>query len=135
MASPSKLHSAERRLYEKLGMENPNQPKPTLHTSSVGYAPEVAKVRYVSQNAGKKIPPPVATKPVFYNAQIHPGKVFEKATLTGDQIGGGPKSNQASEGKKKAALSMEDELAQLTDLLVKNLDNTGDPDFFGEFGG
>ncbi len=124
----SRMHSAERKLYEKLGMENPNKPK--LYTSTVGYAPEAAKVRYVTHNAAKKIPPPVAAKPVFHKAQIHPGKAVEKASLTTAGVGG-PKSEA---GKKTTAQNMEDELAQLTDLLVKNLDNASDPDFFGKFG-
>jgi len=118
----SRMHSAEKKLYERLGMENPNKPK--VYTSTVGYTPEVARVKYVTQQPAKKIPPPVAAKPIFHRAHIQPARVSEKATLAG-----GP--TKPSEQKKKAALSMEDELAQLTDLLVKNLDNAGNPDFFG----
>eukprot|EP00794_Sanderia_malayensis_P015240 gene15240-16814_t len=126
----ARMHSAEKKLYEKLGMENPN--KPMLYKSTVGYTPEAAKIHYVTHTAGKKIPPPVAAKPVFHKAQIHPGKSVEKASLTtsGAGVGGGA-GPKKEEGKKTTAQSMEDELAQLTDLLVKNLDNASDPDFYG----
>lgn len=121
----SNIHSTERRLYEKLGMENPN--KPLVYTSTVKEGPTIHKVRIVAHDGSKKIPPPVAAKPVFYKATVQAAKVPEKAKPSTASFATG----KAPE-KKTAAKSMEDELAELTDLLVKNLDNTSDPDFFGK---
>ena len=119
------MHSAERRLYEKLGMENPN--KPLVCTSTVKEGPTIHKVRIVAHDGSKKIPPPVAAKPVFYKASVQAAKVPEKAKPSTASLAPG----KAPE-KKTSSKSMEDELAELTDLLVKNLDNTSDPDFFGK---
>lgn len=66
---------------------------------------------------GKKIPPPVSPKPVRMTA----------TRLTKANSRPPPPSLQSSGGMK----STEEELDALTDLLVKNLENTGDPDFFG----
>ncbi|CAH3172841.1 unnamed protein product [Porites evermanni] len=65
---------------------------------------------------GKKIPPPVSPKPVRMTA----------TRLTKSDIKP-PPAPPPSSGTK----STEEELDALTDLLVKNLENTGDPDFFG----
>lgn len=65
---------------------------------------------------GKKIPPPVSPKPVRMTA----------TSLTKSDIKP-PPAPPPSSGTKSA----EEELDALTDLLVKNLENTGDPDFFG----
>ncbi|XP_065061601.1 lipoma-preferred partner homolog [Rhopilema esculentum] len=119
----SSIHSAEKRLYEKLGMENPNKPK--VYTSTVKEGPTIHKVRVIAHDGSKKIPPPVAAKPIFYKASIQQQKVPEKAKPSSASVGAG--NSQAKLGTK----SMEDELADLTDLLVKNLDNTSDPDFYG----
>eukprot|EP00795_Rhopilema_esculentum_P007100 gene7100-12746_t len=118
----SSIHSAEKRLYEKLGMENPNKPK--VYTSTVKEGPTIHKVRVIAHDGSKKIPPPVAAKPIFYKASIQQQKVPEKAKPSSASVGAG--NSQAKLGTK----SMEDELADLTDLLVKNLDNTSDPDFY-----
>lgn len=67
---------------------------------------------------GKKIPPPVSPKPVRMTA----------TRLTKANSRPPPPSLQSSGGMK----STEEELDALTDLLVKNLENTGDPDFFGK---
>lgn len=67
---------------------------------------------------GKKIPPPVSPKPVRMTA----------TRLTKANPRPPPPSLQSSGGMK----STEEELDALTDLLVKNLENTGDPDFFGK---
>lgn len=67
---------------------------------------------------GKKIPPPVSPKPVRMTA----------TRLTRASVRP-PPPPQPSSGMK----STEEELDALTDLLVKNLENTGDPDFFGEW--
>lgn len=66
---------------------------------------------------GKKIPPPVSPKPVRMTA----------TRLTKSDIKP-PPAPPPSSGTKSA----EEELDALTDLLVKNLENTGDPDFFGK---
>lgn len=119
----STIHSAEQRLYSKLGMENPN--KPGVYTSTIKEGPKVHRVRVVAHDGSKKIPPPVAAKPVFYRASVQPKPVPERAQApSGLHSAAGTK--QEKEGK-----SMEDELADLTDLLLKNLDNTSDPDFYG----
>ena len=68
---------------------------------------------------GKKIPPPVLPKPVKMTA----------TRLTRASVPKPPPAPQPSAGLKSA----EEELDALTDLLVKNLENTNDPDFFGEF--
>ena len=120
----SSIHSAEKRLYEKLGMENPNKPK--VYTSTVKEGPTIHKVRVIAHDGSKKIPPPVSAKPIFYKASIQQQKVPEKAKPSSASVGAG--NSQAKQGTK----SMEDELADLTDLLVKNLDNTSDPDFYGK---
>ena len=67
----------------------------------------------IDPRTGKKIPPPVAPKPIRMTATK-----LTRASFT-------PKP--ASAGKDAEA-----ELDALTDLLVKNLENTGDPDFFGK---
>ena len=67
---------------------------------------------------GKKIPPPVSPKPVRMTA----------TRLTKASARPPPPPPQPSGGMK----STEEELDALTDLLVKNLENTGDPDFFGK---
>lgn len=66
---------------------------------------------------GKKIPPPVSPKPVRMTA----------TRLTRASVKPPPPPQPSSE-----MTSTEQELDALTDLLVKNLENTGDPDFFGE---
>lgn len=66
---------------------------------------------------GKKIPPPVSPKPVRMTA----------TRLTRASVRP-PAPPQLS----SAPSSTEDELDALTELLVKNLENTADPDFFGE---
>ena len=68
---------------------------------------------------GKKIPPPVSAKPVRMTATR-----LTKANIPKPP----PTPLQPSFGHKSA----EEELDALTDLLVKNLENTSDPDFFGE---
>lgn len=68
---------------------------------------------------GKKIPPPVLPKPVKMTATRLTKANFPKP----------PPAPQPSIGLK----STEEELDALTDLLMKNLENTSDPDFFGEF--
>jgi len=68
---------------------------------------------------GKKIPPPVSPKPIRMTA----------TKLTRANIPKPPPPPQPSAGTK----STEEELDALTDLLVKNLENTSDPDFFGKF--
>ena len=119
----STIHSAEQRLYSKLGMENPN--KPRVYTSTIKEGPKVHRVQVVAHDGSKKIPPPVAAKPVFYRASVQPKPVPEKAQV--------PSGLNSAAGTKqdKEGRSMEDELADLTDLLLKNLDNTSDPDFYG----
>lgn len=67
---------------------------------------------------GKKIPPPVSPKPVRMTA----------TRLTRANAKPPPPAPQPATGLK----STEEELDALTDLLVKNLENTSDPDFFGE---
>ena len=67
---------------------------------------------------GKKIPPPVSPKPVRMTATR-----LTRANMPP------PAPPQPSTGVKSA----EEELDALTDLLVKNLENTSDPDFFGKF--
>lgn len=114
----------EQRLYNKLGMENPNKPK--VYTSTVKEGPTIHRVRIVAHDGSKKLPPPVAAKPIFYKATVQPKKVPEKAQAPSTF------DSAESQEKKKGAKSMEDELADLTDLLVKNLDNTSDPDFYGK---
>ena len=121
----SNMHSAEQRLYSKLGMENPNKPK--VYTSTVKEGPTIHRVRIVAHDGSKKIPPPVAAKPIFYKATVQPQIVPEKAQTPSALASAG-----GAQGQKKGAKSMEDELAELTDLLVKNLDNTSDPDFYGK---
>lgn len=65
---------------------------------------------------GKKIPPPVSPKPVRMTATR-----LTMANLP-------PAPLQPSVGLK----SVEEELDALTNLLVKNLENSDDPDFFGK---
>ena len=65
---------------------------------------------------GKKIPPPVRPKPVRMTA----------TKLTRASAVRSPPQSQGSGNPT------EDELDALTDLLVKNLENSGDPDFFGK---
>ena len=65
---------------------------------------------------GKKIPPPVRPKPVKMTAT----KLTRSSALN-------PPSKTAG-----SSPSTEDELDALTDLLVKNLENSSDPDFFGK---
>ena len=65
---------------------------------------------------GKKIPPPVSPKPIRMTA----------TRLTRASVQATP-NPQPSSGLKNT----EEELDALTDLLVKNLENTNDPDFFG----
>lgn len=67
---------------------------------------------------GKKIPPPVSPKPVRMTA----------TRLTRASVKPAPPPQPAAGGPK----STEEELDSLTDLLVKNLENTADPDFFGK---
>ena len=118
------MHSAEQRLYSKLGMENPNKPK--VYTSTIKEGPKVHRIQIVAHDGSKKIPPPVAAKPIFYKASVQQKSVPEKAQPpSGVGLAGGAK-------QEKKEKSMEDELADLTDLLLKNLDNTGDPDFYGK---
>ena len=121
----SKMHSAEHRLYSKLGMENPNKPK--VYTSTIKEGPKVHRIQIVAHDGSKKIPPPVAAKPIFYKASVEPKTVPEKAQAPSGLISSGGTKHEKKEGR-----SMEDELADLTDLLVKNLDNTSDPDFYGK---
>lgn len=66
---------------------------------------------------GKKIPPPVSPKP----------KKMTATKLTHRPI---PASTPASGSADRTA--EEDELDALTDLLVKNLEYSSDPDFFGK---
>lgn len=122
----SNIHSAEQRLYSKLGMENPNKPK--VYTSTVREGPTVHRVQIVAHDGSKKIPPPVAAKPIFYKASVQPKKVPVKANAQSAVSLPGSQEKQ----KPTTTRSMEDELADLTDLLVKNLDNTSDPDFYGK---
>lgn len=68
---------------------------------------------------GKKIPPAVLPKPVRMTATR-----LTKASVRPPP----PPPAQPSSGLK----STEEELDALTDLLVKNLENTADPDFFGK---
>ena len=119
------MHSTEQRLYSKLGMENPNKPK--VYTSTIKEGPKVHRIQIVAHDGSKKIPPPVAAKPIFYKASVQPKTIPEKA-----QASSGPISAGGTKHEKKEERSMEDELADLTDLLVKNLDNTSDPDFYGK---
>ena len=69
---------------------------------------------------GKKIPPPVSPKPIRMTA----------TRLTRANV---PKPPPAPPQLSAGVKSAEEELDALTDLLVKNLENTGDPDFFGKF--
>ena len=69
---------------------------------------------------GKKIPPPVSPKPIRMTA----------TRLTRANV---PKPPPAPPQLSTGVKSAEEELDALTDLLVKNLENTGDPDFFGKF--
>jgi hypothetical protein len=61
---------------------------------------------------GKKIPPPVSPKP---------------KRMTATKL-----VHRAEPPKPSSDRSTEDELDALTDLLVKNLEHSSDPDFFGE---
>ena len=70
---------------------------------------------------GKKIPPPVSPKPVRMTA----------TRLTRASVRP-PPPPQPQPQPSSGMTSTEAELDALTDLLVKNLENTGDPDFFGE---
>lgn len=75
----------------------------------------------------KKIPPPTLPKPKVkkYSAEesselsfpAPPPEAYEQET------------DEMQSGNRGAA---EDELDKLTDLLMKNLENTDDPDFFGK---
>ena len=67
----------------------------------------------IDPRTGKKIPPPVAPKPIRMTAtKLTRASFTPKPVTTGTDA--------------------EAELDALTDLLVKNLENTGDPDFFGK---
>lgn len=68
---------------------------------------------------GKKIPPPVSPKPLRMTA----------TTLSNSSVANPPPAPLKPSGGLKSA---EEELDALTDLLVKNLENSSDPDFFGK---
>lgn len=63
---------------------------------------------------GKKVPPPVSPKP----------KKMTATKLTHKPVAAAPVTSDRS--------AEEDELDALTDLLVKNLEYSSDPDFFGK---
>ncbi|XP_015756188.1 PREDICTED: lipoma-preferred partner homolog, partial [Acropora digitifera] len=67
---------------------------------------------------GKKIPPPVSPKPLRMTA----------TTLSKSSVANPPPVPLKPSGGLKSA---EEELDALTDLLVKNLENSSDPDFVG----
>lgn len=67
---------------------------------------------------GKKIPPPVSPKPLRMTA----------TRLSKSSVANPPPAPLKPSGGLKSA---EEELDALTDLLVKNLENSSDPDFFG----
>lgn len=71
---------------------------------------------HVRSPQGKKIPPPVAPKPMKMTAT----RLMHKPV----SVPPPPSSNDRT--------AEEDELDALTDLLVKNLEYSSDPDFFGK---
>ena len=72
-----------------------------------------------------KVPPPVQAKPV----RIHPPSTAEILDPSDDFDFFPPPPPEMME---KPCLSIEDELDALTDMLTLSLQNTDDPEFFGE---
>ena len=127
------LQSAEQRLYARLGMENPNKPQYShmqRTDGSVQGNPQRAVVRIAVREPVKKVPPPVAAKPNRAKLLTSANKPMNEAEHGKPQENGNLSENQA---KGKSNQNLLDELDQLTDLLVKNLENADDPDFFGRF--
>lgn len=75
----------------------------------------------------KKVPPPTLPKPKVkkYSAEESSELSFPAPPPEAYE----PKTDEMQSGNRGAA---DDELDKLTDLLMKNLENTDDPDFFGK---